>query len=90
MKERPPHQYNSWSLSDKDMRRLRDEGIEISQNEEYYIVQTGDKERFVPRKEHVFIAGRQIHIGRLIRAMARYPQDTPEDALERYAQEEQE
>ena len=61
--------------------------VVITEDSEYFIIDTGAKKRYVPKWEKIPVNGVMIDTQKLVRALALYPNDSPTDALEKMRKE---
>lgn len=61
--------------------------VDQTSNAEYYIIDTGIKKRYIPKREKILVNGVLIKTKKLIAALGLYPDCEPGEALERLAVE---
>ncbi len=61
--------------------------VVITEDSEYFIIDTGNKKRYVPKREKIPVNGIMIDAQKLVRALALYPDDDPAEALEKMKSE---
>jgi hypothetical protein len=59
----------------------------VTEDSEYFIIDTGIKKRYIPKKEKVPVNGVFVKTEILVKALALYPNCEPSEALEKMEKE---